>query len=277
MFEPGTLQVVTLPAGADASNSSSTGGADGTGVVDVRSLSLPARNDTLVVEFEIQLAPVIAYGTYVTNQAQLRIDDVTFALSDDPNVNGAADPRVAGDEDPTRVLIESAPDFRLEKVSAYVTGDPNVLLAGETLRYTITAKNVGTADAVDAMLRDPIPVNTRYVAGSTTLNGAPVADGPGGLAPLSDGNPDQRPGGSDPGRDARRRVGDAGQRGDDRLRRGRRPGRARRNGHLEPGLRQRGTGRGVRPSLGRSANADRPTTRRATSSETRRCSSRPRA
>ena len=182
-FQAGTLALVTVPAGADTSNTSATGGAQGTGVVDVRNLSVPASGSVLL-EFEITLAPAIADGTYVTNQSQLRINDVPFAISDDPNVDGPADPFVADDEDPTRVLIESAPAFRVQKVSADVTGDPNVLLAGETLRYTITIKNVGTADAVDAVLRDAVPANTQYVPGSTTLNGTPVPDGPGGTSPL---------------------------------------------------------------------------------------------
>ena len=51
-----------------------------------------------------------------------------------------------------------------------------MLLAGETLRYTITVKNIGTDNAVDVALRDQIPANTTYVAGSTTLNGTAVAD-----------------------------------------------------------------------------------------------------
>src|SRR4029453_12193026 len=109
-----------------------------------------------------------------------------IALSDDPNVNGIADPLVAGDEDPTRVTIVSAPSFVVQKISTDLTGDPNVLLAGETLRYTITVRNVGNEDAINVVLRDAVPVNTTYVAGSTTLNGAPVAD-VGGLSPLVNG------------------------------------------------------------------------------------------
>ncbi|MEN8181383.1 MAG: hypothetical protein ABFS46_02485 [Myxococcota bacterium] len=185
-FQAGTLQLITVPAGADSSNTSSTGGPRGTGVLDVRNLSLAA-NESLLVEFEITLASSIANGTLVTNQSQLLSQGVAFADSDDPNVNGASDPTVPGDEDPTQVLIASAPAFRVEKVSTYLTGDPNVLLAGETLRYTITVKNIGTDDVVDAELRDAIPVNTQYVAGSTTLNGAPVPDGPSAVAPLSGG------------------------------------------------------------------------------------------
>ena len=114
-------------------------------------------------------------------------------------VNGQADPLVAGDEDPTNVPITSAPAFRVEKTSTDVTDDPNVLLSGETLRYTITVENIGTDDAADALLRDAIPVNTAYVPGSTTLNGAAVADGPGGAAPTALGISIQAAGDPTPG------------------------------------------------------------------------------
>ncbi len=112
---------------------------------------------------------------------------------------------VAGDEDPTRVTIVSAPAFRVQKISTDLTGDPNVLLAGETLRYTITVKNIGNADAVNVVLRDAVPANTTYVAGSTTLNGAPVAD-VAGLSAARERHADQLAGQSDAGFDACRRV-----------------------------------------------------------------------
>jgi uncharacterized repeat protein (TIGR01451 family)/fimbrial isopeptide formation D2 family protein len=188
VFAPGTLTLdtSTVPAGADASNTDPNGGTNGAGLIDIRNVSVPADTE-VVIQFDIELAPVIGNGTYVTNQSQLRDAGATVAQSDDPNVNGLASPDVDGDEDPTRVLIQSAPDFEIEKVSSYITGDPNVLLAGETLRYTITVKNVGTDDAVDATLRDEVPANTTYVAGSTTLNGVSVPDGPSGTSPLSAG------------------------------------------------------------------------------------------
>jgi uncharacterized repeat protein (TIGR01451 family) len=44
----------------------------------------------------------------------------------------------------------------VQKISTDLTGDPNVLLAGDTLRYTITAKNIGAAHAVNVALRDAI-------------------------------------------------------------------------------------------------------------------------
>src|SRR5262249_36766822 len=52
--------------------------------------------------------------------------------------------------------------------------------------YTITVKNIGNADAVNMTLRDAVPANTTYVAGSTTLNGAAVAD-VAGVSPLVNG------------------------------------------------------------------------------------------
>lgn len=187
-FQAGTLEVVTLPSGADAGNSDPNGGAAGTGVLDVRGLSLAGLGDSLLIEFEVALAPVIADGSYVVNQSELRYFGYAVALSDDPNVNGAADPGVEGDEDPTRILIESAPLFDIEKTSTYLEGDPNVLLAGERLRYTITVRNTGTDHATNVRIADQLPANTTYVSNSTTLNGAAVADVNGNL-PLIDGIP----------------------------------------------------------------------------------------
>ena len=48
--------------------------------------------------------------------------------------------------------------------------------------YSITVKNVGSENAINARLRDQLPANTTYVANSTRLNGAAVADLAGQLA-----------------------------------------------------------------------------------------------
>jgi uncharacterized repeat protein (TIGR01451 family)/fimbrial isopeptide formation D2 family protein len=198
-YQPGTLAVVTLPPGADDSNTDPNGGAAGNGLLDVRNLSLGGLGSTILVEFEVTLAPVIANGSYVTNQSEIFYAGFPIALSDDPAVNGQADPNVAGDEDPTRVLIESAPYFLVEKISTDLSSDPDVLVAGETLRYTITVQNTGTDNAVNVQLTDQLPVNTAYVSGSTTLNGSPVADAAGGVLPLIDGILINAPGDVSPG------------------------------------------------------------------------------
>jgi len=198
-FQAGTLNVVTLPTGADASGSDANGGAAGTGLLDVRNLSIGGLGESVLVEFEIQLAPVIANDTFVYNQSELLFDDYSAAISDDPYVNGAADPYVAGDEDPTQIQIQSAPYFDVDKVSTYIDGDPNILLAGETLRYTITVQNIGTDNATGVYIVDQVPGNTTYVAGSTTLNGVAVADATGNASPLINGIDVNAPGDATPG------------------------------------------------------------------------------
>jgi len=186
VFTPGTLTLVagSVPPGADASNTDPNGGTNGAGIVDVRNLSLAA-DSAILIQFDITLALSLGNGLVVLNQADL-IDTVKIADSDDPNINGQASPDVTGDEDPTQVTIVSAPAFLVQKISTDLTGDPDVLLAGETLRYTLTVENIGTEDALDVVLRDQVPANTAYVGGSTTLNGISLAD-PGGVSPLVDG------------------------------------------------------------------------------------------
>jgi uncharacterized repeat protein (TIGR01451 family) len=186
-FQADTLNMITLPAGADSSNTDPNGGAAGSGLLDIRNLSLGSLGESITIEFEIVLVPVIADGSYVYNQSDLLFSGNTVAVSDDPNVNGPADPNVVADEEPTQILIQSAPAFTIEKISTYMTGDPNVLLAGETLRYTITVQNIGTDNAIDVDIVDLLPANTTYVAGSTTLNGVALADNNAGSSPLTDG------------------------------------------------------------------------------------------
>jgi uncharacterized repeat protein (TIGR01451 family) len=197
-FVPGTLSLVTYPAGADISGTSSTGGSKGTGIIDVGNLNVSSGGEILI-EFDITLSSTLTNATIVTNQSAVRLaDDTVFALSDDPDVNGTANPDVPGDEDPTRVTIVAAALFRVQKISTDLTGDPGLLLAGDTLRYTITVKNIGNEHAANVVLRDLIPVNTTYVAGSTTLNGVPVQDS-GGLSALVNGMPINSPADTTPG------------------------------------------------------------------------------
>ncbi len=182
VFASGSLNLISVPAGADTSGTSGSGGTHGTGLVNIANLSIGAQgefNDTVEIVFEIRLAPVITSGTVVLNQAELVSENLNQTLSDDPNV--------AGETDPTQTLIASAPRFEVKKISTVMSGDPTVLMAGETLRYTLTIKNIGSEDAVDMRLRDYTPANTTYVAGSTTLNGQAVADPSPGVNPLQSG------------------------------------------------------------------------------------------
>ncbi|WP_418295624.1 hypothetical protein [Microbulbifer sp. SA54] len=178
-FAAGTLQLITAPAGSDSSATSASGGANGSGLLDVRNLVLGAAGsggEEIQLVYQVQLVNVIDSGAAVLNQAQVQLPGQALIDSDDPNINGSADPLTAGDEDPTQVLIESAALLKVEKTSDDLTGEPDSLMPGDTLRYTLRVENIGNENVIEASLRDQVPANTTYVAGSTTLNGAAVDD-----------------------------------------------------------------------------------------------------
>ncbi len=181
MFVAGSLNVITVPIGADNTNSNGTAGSKSTGLVDIRNLALGAMgsgNDTLLIEFEVQLVASIPDATVVLNQGRITTNGLNF-LTDDPNVGGATDP--------TETLISSTPSFEVKKISTDLTGDPAILASGDTLRYTITVKNVGTENAINTVIRDQLPANTTYVAGSTRLNGNVVTEPVPATLPLQAG------------------------------------------------------------------------------------------
>jgi large repetitive protein len=187
VYVPGTLNLVTVPAGADATNTNPSGGVNNAGLVDIRNLSLGGLGTFIVVEYDVRLVAALPNQSYVQNQAQAYISGVEVARSDDPAVNAAPDPLVLGDEDPTRVQITSAPRFRVLKTSTYLGASTTVLRAGDRLRYTITVKNIGTDNATGVAIRDQVPANTTYVAGSTTINTTQLSDNAQGMTPLVDG------------------------------------------------------------------------------------------
>ncbi|MRR33088.1 DUF11 domain-containing protein [bacterium] len=182
MFVPGTLKLITVPTGANTSLTSATGGSKGTGLVNIGNLSVAPQGqagDTLVIRFQATLVPVIDNGTLVLNQAQIGSPLLPSQLSDDPAVAGTADP--------TRTLIASSPAFQVLKTVRDITSGSGIVMAGDTLRYTITVKNIGTENATGVTLRDLIPANTTYVANSTMLNGSAVADPSAGVSALQNG------------------------------------------------------------------------------------------
>jgi uncharacterized repeat protein (TIGR01451 family)/fimbrial isopeptide formation D2 family protein len=182
MFAPGSLTLLTVPAGADTSLTSATGGPKGTGLVSIGRLNIDTQggaNDKLVIEFQARLVPAITNGTKVLNQAQVGSSTLPTQLSDDPSLGGATDP--------TLTTITSAPAFRILKTVQDITSGNSTVMAGDTLRYTITVKNIGTENAIGVTLRDLVPLNTSYVANSTRLNGTVVADPGAGVGTLQSG------------------------------------------------------------------------------------------
>jgi len=177
MFVPGTLTLTAVPVGAIVSQ---TTGTKGTGMISIGNLNIDAQggaNDKLVVEFTARLLPAINSGTKVLNQGQIG----SSLSSNDPSQGGTANP--------TQTTIVSAPVFRVQKTVQDLTSGTSTVTAGDTLRYTIKVNNIGSENAVGVTLRDLVPANTSYVAGSTTLNGAAVADISAGVSPLQNGMP----------------------------------------------------------------------------------------
>lgn len=184
MFEPGSLNLISVTNSTYTNASNPTGGAKGTGLLEIRNLNIDAQggpNANLTIVFEARLAPVITNYTVVLNQAQL--PTITNPpLNSDDLINGTNTvPAV-----PTPTTISSAPVFQVRKTSQDMTGDPSVLLAGERLHYTITVKNIGNENASNVTLKDAIPANTGYIAGTTQLNGVTVPD-ISGASPLQNG------------------------------------------------------------------------------------------
>jgi hypothetical protein len=195
-FVPGTLTLVSYPPGADVSNTSSTGGAKGTGVIDIRNLNV-AQGGAIQIQFDVTLAASVPVGTVVTNQSALRLANNTLrALSDDPNVNGPADPDVAGDEDPTRVTIvptsltfektvtnvtsgaspaaEASPGDRL-RYRLRLVNQSNFALSGYSLRDEIDRLNPAAAFAPGTLTVVTVPAGAN--AGNTTATGGAKGTG----------------------------------------------------------------------------------------------------
>ena len=182
-FDAGSMSNINVSqGGADTSNTDINAGNNAAGILDVRNLNLTelgGANNSLTIDFEMTLEPVIDSGTLVVNQAEVSLAGFSALVSDDPNLPGAIDP--------TQTIIGSVPTFRLLKTSEDLSGSVTVLESGDILRYTITAQNIGAENAINTLLRDQVPANTTYVANTTTLNDVSIADPAAGISPLQNG------------------------------------------------------------------------------------------
>ena len=84
-FEAGSLNLTTVPGGADISNTNVNGGSKGTGFVDIRNLALGVAPAEITIEFEITLAPSIPDATIVYNQGHMITNGLDFP-TDDPAI-----------------------------------------------------------------------------------------------------------------------------------------------------------------------------------------------
>src|SRR5262245_39695838 len=170
VFVPGSLALVasTIPPGAITTGTNPNGGTNGAGILDIRNLDVPA-NGEVRIQFDITLDPNLNDGTVVLNQADL-LSTVKIADSDDPNINGQADPDVAGDEDPTRVVIQTVPPAALQKANTQATATIGVPFAYRitvpTTPYAYPMYDVRITDDLTASAADMHFVGVTKISGS---------------------------------------------------------------------------------------------------------------
>ncbi|MDF1526735.1 MAG: isopeptide-forming domain-containing fimbrial protein [bacterium] len=165
-FVPDSLSLVSYPAGADTSRT-------GNGIIDIRDLS-GAPGSTIEVAFDITLDPDLTEGFVVLNQSDLIQGGVKIADSDDPNINGQADPDVEGDEDPTRVVITWSPAAPPTKTLVSPT-DPEATI-GQEVAYEIKVPGTPSDHPVyDVVITDTLDENLEYL-GMTQYGGPAVTD-----------------------------------------------------------------------------------------------------
>ncbi|MGB5782753.1 MAG: SdrD B-like domain-containing protein, partial [Eudoraea sp.] len=111
------------------------------------------------------------------------------------------DPRTELADDPTRDVVGNYPLLYAVKTAVLETDlvSPGIVDPGDTLRYTITVYSNGNVPATVVELFDNVPVNSTYVADTTTLDGAPVGQPDGGVFPLEGRIPIGNNGVLDPG------------------------------------------------------------------------------
>jgi uncharacterized repeat protein (TIGR01451 family) len=114
------------------------------------------------ITFAVTVTAPLTHGTIITNTA----------LVTAPHLTAVA-------EDTLTHTVIYTPVLYLEKTSRH----PLPLSYKDHITYTIVARNHGNAMATGAIIRDPLPINTQYVAGSLTLN-APDGGSEGNNPPL---------------------------------------------------------------------------------------------
>ncbi|MBI5527800.1 MAG: DUF11 domain-containing protein [Deltaproteobacteria bacterium] len=150
------------------------------GPAQTPALKLIPSGGKTALSFACSVAASAAPGTKISNQAAVESSEGVKDVTDDP--------RTPAKSDATTLVVRSAasPDLSASAKAAAPSRSP--LRSGDRIRYSITVKNVGRTDATGTTLTDLIdPQTSRYVAGSTTLNGRPIADSRGGKFPLEAG------------------------------------------------------------------------------------------
>jgi uncharacterized repeat protein (TIGR01451 family) len=163
-FVPGSI-VVAGTAVTDAVDADA--GEFAPDVVTARLGSIPTAG-TGVVKFRVRVQPGATVGTVVTNVA-----DAAYEIPASTVVLTAQSPPAQA------AVAQAAPAPAVTLTKSVVDVDGGTVRAGDLLEYTITAANGGDDTAQSVTVSDALPVQTSYVAGTTSVAGAAVTDAAG--------------------------------------------------------------------------------------------------
>lgn len=158
---PREVLLQSVNAGAFTNASVLTGGTDGTGLVDVREITIPRGTLTASISFTVRVKNVAEFaadgvdaaaidGLRVSNQGALDAEFLTTALLTD-------DPSTATATDPTVFTLSSAVNLR--NTSTFKRAEDlngGTLQPGDEIRFTISLRNSGN-QAASVNIGDDLP------------------------------------------------------------------------------------------------------------------------
>ncbi len=106
-----------------------------------------ASNSEIRLTFTARVKSPIPNQTKITNQARLTAANAAATVTDDPNTPAS--------DDPTVIEVTSGPSFA-NTTKEVTDNNGGQVEPGDTLTYTITVRNTGTAAATNVVVRDPI-------------------------------------------------------------------------------------------------------------------------
>jgi len=112
----------------------------------------------------------VAFTVTVTEDAKGEITNIATVDGTVPGEN-PGDPEKPNEPQKPGTDVKVPADITLTKVA-----DKKVVHVGDTVTYTIEAKNSETGGVWNGTIEDPLPANVELVSGSTTLNGVALAD-----------------------------------------------------------------------------------------------------
>ncbi|OIP28771.1 MAG: hypothetical protein AUK47_29115 [Deltaproteobacteria bacterium CG2_30_63_29] len=130
-----------------------------------------AAGGSITLEFLARVGAAVPNNTVIRNQAKVQAAD---GISLDSNVATIT------------VNAINGPDFN-NTTKTYTDLNGGTPTPGDIIEYTLSFTNEGGEASTDAMAFDSVPLQTTYVAGTTTLNGTVVGDDGNGLSALVGG------------------------------------------------------------------------------------------